>query len=170
MNSTDNDSEFPVEEDTISSQLVHGLNFSPLEQGFDVGTLTGSPTRNELEEIVRAGHVPHPNQFPCYVAGRRFPTSIFNVKKQNGETSRRSWIVLALPNKPFIVFLVDCFHIQSIAQHIYSHHLPLTMDGELTKSGRNYGIEYLIMRKAMLIRIAICAGVNFKDALKMTLV
>ena len=76
-------------------------------------------------------------------------------------------LFLALPNKLFIVFLVGCFHIQLIPQHIYSH-LPLTMDGELTKSGRNYGIEYLIMRKAMLIRIAICAGMNFKDALKMT--
>ena len=101
VDSTDNDSEFPVEEDTISSQLVHGLNFSPLEQGFDVGTLTGSPTTNELEEIVRAGHVPHPNQFPCDVAGRRFPTSIFTVKKQNGETSHRSWIVFS-PTKQAI--------------------------------------------------------------------
>ena len=73
---------------------------------------------------------------------------------------------IAQPNKTFIVSLVGFFGIQLITQHICSHHFPLVMDGELRKSRRSYGIEYLITRKAMHIKIAICAGVNFKDALK----
>ena len=101
VDSTDDDSKLTVEEDTVSSQLVQGLNSSQIEQGFDVGTLTGSPTTKELEEIVRAGHIPHPNQFPRNVAGRRFPTSILTVKKQNSETSRCCWIVFS-PNKQAI--------------------------------------------------------------------
>ena len=40
---------------------------------FDIGTLAGSPTPNELEGIVRAGHLPHLNQFPCDDAGKKFP-------------------------------------------------------------------------------------------------
>ena len=31
---------------------------------FDIGTLSGSPTTNELENIIRAGPAPFPKQFP----------------------------------------------------------------------------------------------------------
>ena len=70
--------------------------FAPIVPfSFDVGTLTGPPTANELEGIVIAGHVPHPNQFPCDVTGQQLPTSVLNVRKQNGETNSRSWIVFS---------------------------------------------------------------------------
>ena len=56
--------------------------FAPIVRfSFDVGTLTGPPTANELEDIVIAGHVPHPNQFPCNVTGEQFPTSVLNISK-----------------------------------------------------------------------------------------
>ena len=92
------------EEDGIKSASI--ARFS-----FDVGTLTGSPTPNELEEIVRAGHIPHPSQFPCDV-GNKFP----KIPK-NSETGSRSWIVFSPTRSQFIVFHVDCFPIQSISQH-----------------------------------------------------
>ena len=101
VDSTDDDGELSVDGDAASSQ-VHSLNVSSIErQGFDIGTLTRSPTSNELDEIVKAGHIPHPNQFPRDVTGKRFPTSVLSVKKQNGETSRRCWIVYS-PTKQAI--------------------------------------------------------------------
>ena len=89
----------------------------------------------------------------------------------NQESEQATWIVLMMtascpltkiqfkPSSRIYCSLVGFFHIQSITQHIYNqHHLPLAIGGGggLTKSGRNYGIEYLIMREVMLIRIAIC--------------
>ena len=54
VNSTDDDGELSVDGDAASSQ-VYSLNVSSIErQGFDIGTLTRSPTSNELEEIVKA--------------------------------------------------------------------------------------------------------------------
>ena len=101
VDSTDNDSELSVDGDGALSQ-VYGLNVSSIErQGFDIRTLTRSPTSNELEEIVKAGHIPHLNQFPHDVTGKRFTTSVLSVKKQNGKTSRRCWIVYS-PTKQAI--------------------------------------------------------------------
>ena len=61
VDSTDDDGELSVDGDAASSQ-VYSLNVSSIEQqGFDIGTLTRSPRSNELEEIVKAGHIPHPN-------------------------------------------------------------------------------------------------------------
>ena len=58
----------------------HDTKFGPIARfSFGVGTLTRSPTPNELEKIVKAGHIPHPNQFPCDVAGNKFPTSVLNM-------------------------------------------------------------------------------------------
>lgn len=106
FSSTDDGSELPFNEGTAStSRQFHGLKFTQIaQQGFDIGTLTGSPTPNELEEIVRAGHIPHPNHFPCDVTGSRFPISILSVKKQNGETSRRCWIVFSPIKKAIYCF------------------------------------------------------------------
>ena len=77
----DDDREEPLTEDAISKQIgmttceERDRKSGPIARfSFDVGTLTGSPTPNELEKIVRAGHVLHPNQFPCDVAGKKIPS------------------------------------------------------------------------------------------------
>ena len=164
MDSTDDDGELSVDGDAASSQ-VYSLNVSSIErQGFDIGTLTRSPTSNELEEIVKAGHIPHPNQFPRDVTGKRFPTSVLSVKKQNGETSRRCWIVYSPTKQAIYCFPCRIFwHTIDNPAHMQS---SFSSRDRAEKSGKSYGIEYLIMRKAMHIKIAICSGVNFKDALK----
>ena len=66
-----------------------GTKLSP----FDIGTLNGSPTRNELENIVRAGSVPLPKQFPRDVDGQLFPLSLLLCNHENGEKSERKWLV-----------------------------------------------------------------------------
>ena len=40
---------------------------------FDIGTSCGSPTTNQLENIIRAGPSPFPKQFPRDAAGHPFP-------------------------------------------------------------------------------------------------
>lgn len=105
------------EEDSIKSAPIAPFSF-------DVGTITGSPTPNELEEIVRAGHIPHhPSQFPCDVVGNKFPTSVLKVRKQNGETSSRSWIVFS-PKKEAIYCLPCRLFSYSIDQPTQSSLAP----------------------------------------------
>ncbi|KAI6659813.1 Zinc finger MYM-type protein 5-like [Oopsacas minuta] len=113
----------PLTEDEISMRMTtceeHDTMITPiLRFSFEVGTLTGSPTANDLEKIVMAGHVPHPNQFPCDVAGNKFPISVLNVKKQNGETSSRGWIVFSPTKVAIYCFPCRLFPIKSIFQHI----------------------------------------------------
>ena len=103
-----------------------GIKSAPIARfSFDVGTLTGSPTPNELEEIVRAGHIPHPSQFPCDAVGNKFPTSVLKVRKQNGETSSRSWIVFS-PTKEAIY----CFPCR-----LFSHTIDQPTQSSLASPG-----------------------------------
>ena len=75
---------------SLSQDTVHSGSPS-----FDVGTLTGFPTIKELEKVVRTGHLPHPPEFPKDYDGHKFPTTVLNVKQQNGEVVRRSWLVFS---------------------------------------------------------------------------
>ena len=103
-----------------------GIKSAPIARfSFDVGTLTGSPTPNELEEIVRAGHIPHPSQFPCDAVGNKFPTSVLKVRKQNGETSSRSRIVFS-PTKEAIY----CFPCR-----LFSHTIDQPTQSSLASPG-----------------------------------
>ena len=74
---------------SLSQDTVHSGSSS-----FDVGTLTGFPTIKELEKVVRTGHLPHPPEFPKDYDGQKFPTTVLNVKQQNGEVVS-SWLVFS---------------------------------------------------------------------------
>ena len=75
---------------SLNQDTVHSGSSS-----FDVGTLTVFPTIKELEKVVRTGHLPHPPEVPKDYDGNKFPTTVLNVKQQNGEVVRRSWLVFS---------------------------------------------------------------------------
>ena len=87
-----------VDDDTTESRestIDSSLNQDTVPSGsssLNVGTLTGFPTIKELEKVVRTGHLPHPPEFPKDYNGHKFPTTVLNVKQQNGEVVRRSWL------------------------------------------------------------------------------
>ena len=68
-----------------------GTKLSP----FEIGTLNGSPTRNELENIIRTGSVPIPKQFPRDVDGQLFPLSVLLCNHENGGKNKRKWLVFS---------------------------------------------------------------------------
>ena len=49
----------------------------------------------ELEKIVRAGHLPHPQEFPKDCDSHKFPTTVLSVKQQNGEIGKGSWLAFS---------------------------------------------------------------------------
>ena len=66
---------------------------------FDIETLYGSPTCNELEKIVRAGSVPLPRKFQRYANWQLFPLSVLLCNNENGEKVKENCWCLVLPRK-----------------------------------------------------------------------
>ena len=76
---------------------------------FDIGTLCGSPTTNQLEDIIRAGPAPFPKQFPRDADGQQFPISVLLCNHENGEKVKENGWCLVLLRKLCIAFHVDYF-------------------------------------------------------------
>eukprot|EP00112_Aurelia_sp_Birch-Aquarium-sp1_P011535 Seg2424.4 transcript_id=Seg2424.4/GoldUCD/mRNA.D3Y31 product="Zinc finger MYM-type protein 1" protein_id=Seg2424.4/GoldUCD/D3Y31 len=76
-------------------EVTPGETIKPGHFGFDIGTFPAAPTTQEIEEVIRKGHLPHPQQFPNDTTGRKFPMSVLNFKQQNGEVSSRRWLVFS---------------------------------------------------------------------------
>ncbi len=74
--------------------IVDEIKLSP----FDIGTLCGSPTKNQLENMIRAVPVPLPKQLPRDADGQQFPLSVLFCSHENGEKSERKWLVFS-PSK-----------------------------------------------------------------------
>ena len=77
------------------SAFARGETTKPSHFGFDIGMSPAAPTTLEIEEMIRKGHLPHPQQFPNDTTGRKFPTSVLKFKQQNGEVSSRRWLVFS---------------------------------------------------------------------------
>ena len=77
----------PSQEESAHSEITKPVHF-----GFDIGTSPEAPTTKELEEMIRKGHLPHPEQFPNDITGRKFPTSVLKFKQSNCEMSFRRWL------------------------------------------------------------------------------
>ena len=84
------DSRESTTDSSLSQDTVHSGSSS-----FDFGTSTGFPTIEELDQVVRTGHLPHPPECPNDYDGHKVPTTVLNVKQQNGEVVRRSWLVFS---------------------------------------------------------------------------
>ena len=80
------------------SAFARGETTKPSHFGFDIGMSPAAPTTLEIEEMIRKGHLPHPQQFPNDITGRKFPTSVLKFKQQNGEVSSRRWLVFSPAN------------------------------------------------------------------------
>ena len=55
----------PSQEESAHSEITKPVHF-----GFDIGTSPAAPTTKELEELIRKGHLPHPEQFPNDITDR----------------------------------------------------------------------------------------------------
>ena len=84
------DSRESTTDSSLNQDTVHSGSSS-----FYVDTLTGFLKIKELEKVVSTGHLPHPPEFPKDYDGHKFPTTVLNVKQQNGEVVRRSWLVFS---------------------------------------------------------------------------
>ena len=62
-------------------KVALGETTKPGYFGFDIGTSPAAPTTQEIEEMIRKGHLPHPQQFPNDITGRKFPSSVLNLGK-----------------------------------------------------------------------------------------
>lgn len=87
----------------------------PRNAGFDIGMSPATPASNEIEEMVRQGHLPHPKQFPYDIDGKSFPCSVLNVKKLNGELTPRRWFVFSAAKNAF--FCLPCRLFSYTVQH-----------------------------------------------------
>ena len=92
---------------------------------FDIGTLCGSPTTNQLENIIRAGPVPFPKQFPRDTDGQRFPLSVLLCNHDNGEKSESKWLVFS-PSKEAL-YCLPC--------RLFSHSIKTPSQSALARTG-----------------------------------
>ena len=76
-------------------ETVYSKNRETLSQGpIDIReVLENSLTTEMIENVLRAGHKPHPTKFTDDCIWKSFPTYVLERKMKNGETNLRSWIV-----------------------------------------------------------------------------
>ena len=100
----------PTPDEPMSEASLEGSTSlettKPYHFGFDIGMSPSAPTTQEIEQMIRKGHLPHPQQFPNDITGRKFPTSVLKCKQPNGEVSSRRWLVFS-PAKS-AVFCLPC--------------------------------------------------------------
>ncbi|XP_065052872.1 zinc finger MYM-type protein 5-like [Rhopilema esculentum] len=113
---------------SLNQDTVHSGSSS-----FDVSTLTGFPTIKELEKVVRTGHLPHPPEFPKDCDGHKFPTTVLNMKQQNWEVVRKSWLVFS-PTKAAL-YCLPC----TLLIMVQNQNWLLLMVGERTTAGKDCG-------------------------------
>ena len=97
------------EESTSLSRLHDVLQAQPNDtmlEPFDIGKAPAQPSSQEIENMLKAGHLPHPGEFPRDHSGKRFPISVLKYKKRNGEYCNREWLVYSLFKKS--LFCLPC--------------------------------------------------------------
>ena len=62
---------------------------------FDIGNVDDSITMAEIESLLERGCAPNPKTFPRDSDNRKFPISLLNVVKKNGEVETRQWIAFS---------------------------------------------------------------------------
>ncbi|XP_037797777.1 zinc finger MYM-type protein 1-like [Penaeus monodon] len=105
----------------------NSLIAKPVHFVFDVGTSPAAPTTQELEEMIRKGHLPHPEQFPNDITGRKFPTSALKFRQPIGEISFRRWLVFS-PAKSAL-FCLPCRLFTSAMGHTTSQSVLASTNG-----------------------------------------
>ncbi len=106
------DGEVNVEENVV---IGDATNLSP----FNIGTLCGSPTTKQLENIIRSGPAPFQKQFPRDADGQHFPLSVLQCKHENGEISERKWLAFS-PSREALYCIPCRLFSHSIKKHSQS--------------------------------------------------
>ena len=135
-----------------------GKNFPQPPRPIDIGEVLGqSLTTQVIENIVTAGHKPHPKKFPCDCIGKEFPTYILERIMKNGEREHRTWLVFS--EKELAIFCLPCvlfsssIEPKSVGQ---SQSASASNKGwEQIKSGKFYTLGFLSMKMHLYTRLAI---------------